>query len=101
MSFAGITSRSVDNINGLPETTYLPSRSVILQLASYIVASTTVQHKMHVQAAVAGAREELMKELYILNQRNGLFHFISIDLALTPLQVIVQTIPLSRVKSDL
>ncbi|KAF7339827.1 Cysteine proteinase [Mycena venus] len=28
-------------------------------------------HKMHVQAAVAGAREELMKELYILNQRNG------------------------------
>ncbi|KAJ6574900.1 hypothetical protein B0H19DRAFT_1126266 [Mycena capillaripes] len=29
------------------------------------------QHKMHVQAAVAGAREELMKELYILNQKNG------------------------------
>ncbi|KAJ7275250.1 hypothetical protein B0H12DRAFT_247743 [Mycena haematopus] len=29
------------------------------------------QHKMHVQAAAAGAREELMKELYKLNQRNG------------------------------
>jgi hypothetical protein len=27
---------------------------------------------MHVQAAVAGAREEMMKELYILNQKNGL-----------------------------
>ncbi|KAF8213282.1 hypothetical protein K438DRAFT_1085347 [Mycena galopus ATCC 62051] len=29
------------------------------------------KHKMHVQAAVAGAREGLMKELYILKQRDG------------------------------
>ncbi|KAK7064399.1 cysteine proteinase [Favolaschia claudopus] len=29
------------------------------------------KHKMHLQAAVAGAREDLMKELYLLNQRNG------------------------------
>ncbi|KAJ7225724.1 cysteine proteinase [Mycena pura] len=29
------------------------------------------QHKMHVQAAMAGAREELLKELYLLQQRKG------------------------------
>ncbi|KAJ6627134.1 hypothetical protein B0H10DRAFT_1995609 [Mycena sp. CBHHK59/15] len=29
------------------------------------------QHKLHVRAAVAGAREELLKELYVLNQKNG------------------------------
>ncbi|KAJ7706401.1 hypothetical protein B0H17DRAFT_1192883 [Mycena rosella] len=56
MSSAAISGiRSVDSTNERLETTYLLNRS----------------HKMHVQAAVAGAREELLKELYVLNQKNG------------------------------